>query len=43
MDYTKQELRPLIYKDREDIDEFDISNTQSLDAEMLRQIEVSEL
>lgn len=43
MDYTKQELRPLIYKDREDIDEFDISNTQSLDAEMLRQIEVSEI
>ena len=43
MDYTKQELRPLIYKDRGDIDEFDIDNTQSLDAEMLNRIECSEI
>lgn len=41
MDYTKQELRPLIYKDREDIDEFDIDNPQTLDAEMLRRMECS--
>lgn len=43
MDYTKQELRPLIYKDRGDIDEFDIDNTQSLGAEMLNRIECSEI
>lgn len=41
MDYTKQELRPLIYKDREDIDKFDIDNPQTLDAEMLRRMERS--
>ena len=28
MDYTTQELRPLIYKDRGDIGEFDIYNLE---------------
>lgn len=26
MDYTKQELRPLIYQDRSSIDEFDVAD-----------------
>lgn len=43
MDYTIQELRPLIYKNRKDIDKFDINNAQALDAEMLRKIESSEI
>lgn len=41
MDYTKQELRPLIYQDRSSIDEFDIADPESLDALMLEQIENS--
>lgn len=41
MDYTKQELRPLIYKDRQSIDDFDINNPKSLDALMLSKIEDS--
>lgn len=41
MDYTKQEFRPLIYKDKEDIEEFDINDEKSIDAVMLKQIEGS--
>ena len=41
MDYTKQEFRPLIYKDKEDIEEFDINDEKSLDAVMLNRIEES--
>ena len=43
MDYTIQEIRPLIYKDRKDIDCFDINGEDSLDAEMLRRIEMSDI
>ena len=41
MDYTKQEIRPLIYQNKEDIDQFDINDATALDAEMLRRIENS--
>lgn len=41
MDYTKQELRPLIYQDRSSIDEFDIADPESLDALLLEQIDNS--
>ena len=41
MDYTKQELRPLIYQDRSSIDEFDVADPESLDALMLEQIDNS--
>lgn len=43
MDYTKQELRPLIYEDRNSIDDFDVNDPESLDAEMLKRIEDSEI
>ena len=43
MDYTKQELRPLIYQDRLSIDDFDIDDPESLDAIMLERIERSEI
>ena len=43
MDYTKQKLRPLIYKDRPDIDHFDINDPKSLDSVMLNRIEDSEI
>ena len=32
MDYTIQEIRPLIYKDRKGIDCFDITGKNALDA-----------
>lgn len=43
MDYTKQALRPLIYRERKNIEEFDINNPKSLDAEMLDRIERSDV
>lgn len=43
MDYTIQEIRPLIYKDKKDIDCFDINGENSLDAEMLHKLELSDI
>lgn len=43
MDYTQQFLRPLIYRERKNIEEFDINNPKALDAEMLNRIERSDV
>lgn len=43
MDFTKQELRPLIYKERKDIDCFNITEPDSIDSKMLQRIESSVL
>lgn len=41
MDYTLYEIRPLIYKDRENIECFNVNNENALDAAMLELIEES--
>lgn len=41
MDYTRYEIRPLIYKDKEDIDCFNVDDEKALDAAMLKLIEES--
>lgn len=43
MDYTTQELRPLIYREKNNIEDFDINNPKALDAEMLNRIELSKV
>ena len=43
MDYTLHELRPLIYKDKEDIGCFNVDDEKSLDAAMLKLIEESSI
>ena len=43
MDYTLHELRPLIYKDKEDIDCFNIDDEKALDAAMLELIDKSSI
>ena len=43
MDYTKPEIRPLIYQNIEEIDLFDINDATALDAEMFHRIEYSEI
>ena len=41
VDYTQQKLRSIIYKERKDLDEFDVDNEKSLDYVMLERIEKS--
>ena len=41
VDYTQQKLRPIIYKERKDLDEFDVDNEKSMDCFMLERIEKS--
>lgn len=43
VDYTQQKLRPIIYKERKDLDEFDVDNEKSLDSVMLEKLESSEI
>ena len=43
MDFTNPKIRPLVYQDKSNIDQFDIEDATALDAEMLRRIECSEI
>lgn len=41
VDYTQQKLRSIIYRDRIELDEFDVDNEKSMDCFMLERIEKS--
>lgn len=43
VDYTQQKLRSIIYKERKDLDEFDVDNEKSLDSVMLEKLESSQI